>query len=126
MRRSITFVLASLLAFGGMGWFSIASAAEDVVRRGSCTDGGRWRLELTDQGRRIEVDFEVHRSPAGDRWAIRMKHDGDQFFDGARRADDRGDASVDVFVKDRSGADRFVVRATDGSTGEVCRGSASI
>src|SRR5512145_1734955 len=124
MKRMVALALGSLLALSAYS-FAPASAAPDVVRRGSCSDGARWRLELKDDGSRIEVDFEVHRSPAGDAWGVRLRHDGDVFFQGTRTADS-GDFSVDRRVRDGSGTDRFVARATDHSTNEVCRGTANI
>jgi hypothetical protein len=125
MRRIVALALGSLLALSVIGSIP-ASAAPDVVRRGSCSDSARWKLDLTDHGRRIEVDFEVHRSPAGDTWRVRLRHNGDVFFRGERTADDTGEFSVDRHVRDRSGTDRFVARAEDKSTGEVCRGTAKI
>jgi hypothetical protein len=125
MRWIVALALGSLLALSAIGSVP-ASASPDVVRRGSCSDGARWRLELTDHGRQIEVDFEVHRSPAGDTWRVRLRDNGYVFFRGARTADDSGEFSVDPYVRDRSGTDRFVARATDSSTSEVCRGTAKI
>lgn len=125
MKRMLALALGSLLALSA---FSIvpASASPDVTRRGACSDGARWKLELTDHGRRIEVDLEVHRSPVGDRWGVRLLHDGDVFFRGTKTADDSGEFSVHQRVRDRSGTDRLTARARDRATGEVCGGTASI
>jgi hypothetical protein len=120
----MTLAVTALLAVGMMG-FTPASASPDVIRHGACTDGGRWRLELSDHGARIEVDFEVHRSPVGDRWGVRLRHNGVVFFQDVKTARD-GEFSVDRFVRDRIGTDRFIGRAIDRTTGEVCRGTAHI
>lgn len=125
MRRHLSIVLVStaVLTFGAV---APASAAPDVTRRGSCSDSARWKIELEDRGARIEVKFDVHRSAAGDTWRVRMLHDGDVFFRGTRTADGDGEFEVERRVADHSGTDRFVARARNTSTSEVCRGTASI
>jgi hypothetical protein len=120
----MTLAVTVLLAVGMMG-FTPASASPDVIRQGACPDGAKWRFELSDHGARIEVNFEVRRSPVGDRWDVRLKHNGVVFFQDARTAKD-GEFSVDRFVRDRTGTDRFRGRAIDRTTGEVCKGAAHI
>ena len=51
-----------------------APAEPDVVKTRMCTDGARWRLEITDTGDQIKVRFEVHRSPPGHSWRIDLGH----------------------------------------------------
>jgi hypothetical protein len=125
MRRHLSTVLvaATVLTFAAV---APASAAPEVTRRGACSDGATWKIELDDHGARIEVNFEVHHSPDGDTWGIRMRHDGDVFFRGTRTANSDGEFDVDRRVADHSGTDRFVARAHDRSTSEVCTGAASI
>lgn len=120
---SIALVTATALAFLNA---APVSASPDVARRGSCSDGANWEIELEDHGARIEVKFDVHHSPAGDTWHVRVRHDGDVFFRGTRTADGQGEFEVDRRVTDRSGTDRFAARAVNTSTSEVCRGVASI
>ena len=72
MKRIVALALGSLLAVSAIG-SGLASAAPDVVARGSCSDGAKWRLHLTDQGRRIEVTFKVNDEALGrDQWRVRM------------------------------------------------------
>lgn len=127
MSRIVALAFGSVLALSTI-CSGPASAAPDVVARGSCGDSARSRLELTDQGRRIEVRFEVHMGlQARDDWRIRMRHNGDPFFRGVRTATgDSGDVKVDRHVRDRNGTDKFVARGVDASTGEVCRAHAKI
>lgn len=125
MKRLFALGLGSLLTLFTIGVIP-AAASKEVIRRGSCSDGARWKLDLTDHGSRIEVDFEVRRSPAGDTWAIRLRHDGDVYFRGTRTADGSGEFSVDRRVRDRSGTDRFHAGAIDRATSELCRGTAKI
>jgi hypothetical protein len=108
-----------------------APAAPDVVKQGTCSDGARWRLELTDlgPGEGIEVRFEVHDSPPGHLWHIRMWRDREvigadwrEIWLGARLrarvASDSGDFAV-VRLTGRSFGWR--VEAIDSATGQHCR-----
>jgi hypothetical protein len=127
MRRIVALAFVSLLAVSAIG-SGLASAAPDVVVRGSCSDGARSRLQLADRGRRIEVNFKLHTGVlARDDWRIRMYHNGDPFVRGIRKAaGDSGWVKVHRGVQDGNGTDRFVARAVDTSTGEVCRAHAKI
>jgi hypothetical protein len=115
-----------------------ASAAPDVVRHGSCSDGARWRLELTVMGDPaphrpvrdgIKVRFEVHQSPVGHEWRIdfrRMEHNitpfiGHVFFRGTRVASNSGVLVVQLRYPDWVGRDGLFGKAVDGQTGQVCR-----
>jgi hypothetical protein len=125
MKRTLVLALGLTLALNAIG-IPPAVASSDVLRNGSCSDGGRWTLELNHLRRRIEAEFEVRRSPVGDTWRVRLRHDDDVYFRGTRTADDDGEFSVDEKVRDTSGTDRFRARAIDSSTGEVCWGTARI
>jgi hypothetical protein len=117
-----------------------ASAGLDVVRQGTCSDGARSRLELTDIGDRIEVRFEVHRSPVGHSWHIVLRHahgpiDSPDWqhawiFEYTRVASESGDLAVQRSVVDRTYdfffADAFRVKAADQQTGQVCMAVARI
>jgi hypothetical protein len=105
----------------------LASVTPDVARPGWCADGARSRLELTDIGDRIEARFEVHDSPPGHLWHIRiwrerpMSHTN-KVFRGARVASDSGDLAVDRLTPDTAAGGPLGVRvkAIDSATGEVC------
>ena len=78
-----------------------------------------------NQGLRIEVRFEIHRSPTGDAWRISMRRNGTLFFRETKRANDSGD--VKAYPPWFMGMDgRFRARAIDRSTGEVCWAHATI
>jgi hypothetical protein len=111
-----------------------ASAAPDVVRQRTCSDGARWRLELTDTRDRIKVRFEVHQSPPGHEWRIHFRHMshniftvyGHAFFRGTRVARDSGVVVVQRSFPDwnREGPvhpDGVDGRAVDRQTGHVCK-----
>jgi hypothetical protein len=123
----------ALLTFGLLVLQAVpASAAPNVTKR-HCSGGvTRLRLELTDlgPGDGIEVRFEVHDSPPGHLWHIRMWRDREligidwrEIWRGAREASDSGDFAV-VRLTGRSF--EFRVKAIDSATGQVCRGYAPL
>jgi hypothetical protein len=119
----------------------LASGAPDVVKQGTCSDGARWRLELTnavavDQNR-IRVRFEVHRSPEGHSWRITLSTSEGNIppptprlvFRGIRVASGSGDFVVqDRVPHGRNVARRnlFWAKAVDTQTGQVCKAPATI
>ena len=52
-----------------------ASAGDgDVIRRGACSGASDWKLKLSPQDGRIEVEFEVDQNVSGDTWRVRIRH----------------------------------------------------
>jgi hypothetical protein len=100
-----------------------------VVKERACSDGARWRLEITDIGDQIKVRFEVHRSPPGHSWRIHLGHMeynitpccGHTFFRGDRVASDGGDLVVQLARPDWALNAGVRGEAVDGQTGQVCR-----
>jgi hypothetical protein len=104
-----------------------ASAGGDVRRSGSCWENSTWKLKLSPESGRIEVEFEVDQNHNGDTWRVVMKRQGATFFRGSRTTQGpSGSFAVRRVTKDGTGTDRFVARATNPRTEEVCRGTASI
>ena len=119
-----------------------ASAAPDVVYAGMCSDGARWRLELTnvvapDQNR-IKVRFEVYQSPVGHSWRITLSttYESNKLFPpsrlvfrGIRVASDSGDLTVQDHVpqgRNVAQGNVFWAKAVDMQTGQVCTVKATI
>jgi hypothetical protein len=113
----------------------LASGAPDVVRQERCSNGAGVRLELTDTGSSgpIEMRFELHRSPVGHTWHIRIEHSStlsriSVVFEGTKATmGDSGHLVVQrPHIRDRIGVDRFRAEAFDTQTGQVCRVVAGI
>ena len=104
-----------------------ASAKDgDIITRGSCTARSDWKLKLSPENGRIEVEFEVDQNRNGQRWNVTMKRNGNLFWRGARTTQPpSGSFEVRRLTRDGAGADRVVVRARNASSGEVCRGVAT-
>ena len=103
-----TLALGALLVAGS----ALPSLAgnNDVIRRGACSGVSDWKLKLSPENGRIEVEYEVDQNRTGDAWRVRIRHDGDLVFAGTRTT---------------HGAERFVRRfGSCSATGPVTTCSA--
>jgi hypothetical protein len=100
-----------------------------------CSVGAKARLELTYTGDRLNVRFEVHDSPPGHLWHIRIwlnttidPHRRVEMPQRAGVASDSGEfAVVSGFPSEYAfGLRAWFVKAWDSATGEVCRVNGSI
>jgi hypothetical protein len=124
MQKSIVFALVT--AFVLLVPAGIASAGQnDVIREGSCVDASDWKLKVSPENGRLEVEFEVDQNVSGDRWRVRIRHDGDLAFRGVRTTKGAsGSFEVRIVENDTAGPDAFRARARNRSTDEVCVGRA--
>ncbi len=125
MKKRIAFALVT--AFVLLVPAGIASAGQnDVIRRGSCSDSSDWKLKVSPEDGRLEVEFEVDQNVTGDRWRVRIRHDGDLVFRGTRTTRGAsGSFEVRIVENDTSGTDVFRAQARNLSTDEVCVGRAT-
>jgi hypothetical protein len=126
--RLLRIVASTALAgtlLGGLLAGPAAAKDGDVLRRGACSGRSDWKLKLSDENGRIEVQFEVDQNRVGDVWRVRIRHDGDLAFAGRRttRAPS-GSFEVRILQRDRAGDDAFRARAVNPRTGETCVGRA--
>jgi hypothetical protein len=100
---------------------------QDVIRRGSCSGQSDWKLKLSPEDGRVEVEFEVDQNVVGDRWRVRIRHDGDVAFRTTRTTRGAsGSFEARAIEPNHAGSDAFRARARNLSTGEVCVGRASL
>ena len=124
MKRFATVLLIGLLFL--IPASSALAGQGDVIRQGSCSGRSDWKLKLSPEDGRIEVEFEVDQNVVGDRWRVRIRHDGDVAFRGTRITQGAsGSFEVRIVEPNHAGSDAFRARARNLSTGEVCVGSAS-
>jgi hypothetical protein len=124
--RIVVMVLAALTVVGLVAAPAAQAKEGDVITRGSCSGSSDWKLKLSPEDGRIEAEFEVDQNRSGDRWRVRIVHDGDLAFGGTRTTGGAsGSFEVRIVEPNASGTDTFVGRARNTSTGEVCRGTAS-
>ena len=98
----------------------------DVIREGNCSGASDWKLKLSPENGRIEVEFEVDQNRNGVTWNVRLKRNGNLFFAGQRTTQaPSGSFEVRRVTNNGAGSDVFVARAINPATGEVCRGTAT-
>ena len=115
---------AATLAFPAA--LSVAAKDGDVIRTGSCTGNSDWKLKLSPENGRIEVEFEVDSNINGQTWNVKLKKDGNLFFSGQGTTQaPSGSFELRRVVNNGAGTETFVGRARNPATGEICRGTAS-
>jgi len=98
----------------------------DVIRRGSCSGASDWKLKLSPENGRIEVEFEVDQNVVGQTWRVRINQNGDRIFAGSRVTKaPSGSFEVRVLAANTAGDDAFRAVAKDPGTGERCVGRAT-
>ena len=120
---STSALVATMLVAAPM---SVSAKDGDLIRRGSCTASSSWKLKLSPENGRIEVEAEVDQNRNGQKWKVTLKRDGNVFWRGTRTTQPpSGSFEVRKLSRNAPGADRIVVRARNPRTGEVCRGVAT-
>jgi hypothetical protein len=98
----------------------------DVVRTGACSGSADWKLKLSPENGKIEVEYEVDSNRAGQTWHVRILKNGTRIFAGARTTQaPSGSFTVRVVTRNTAGSDSFKARAVNAASGETCVGIAS-
>jgi hypothetical protein len=123
--RSIVATFAGVAIFATLAAVPAVAKDGDVIRQGSCSGATDWKLKLSPENGRIEVEFEVDSNRNGQAWRVRIHHNGDLVFAKVRttRAPS-GSFEVRLVQNNRAGNDVFTARAVNPSTGEICAGRA--
>jgi hypothetical protein len=127
MARIVRFLVAGALMLGIALPTTATSAKDgDVVRRGSCSAASEWKLKLSPENGKIEVEFEVDSNVNGQTWRVRLFHNGTQFFSGLRTTQaPSGSFEVRRVVSNLAGDDVIKGRARNLGTDELCVGRAT-
>jgi hypothetical protein len=128
MRTLVTLGLTALVATLALVAAAPAVAGDDdVIRRGGCTGASDWKLKVGLDDGKIDAEFEVDQNRNGKRWRVVLRRDGNRFFRGVRTTHDpSGSFEVDRRTQNPAGPDRIKARAVNLSSGEVCKGAATI
>ena len=125
----VTMVAALALTLAGTTAASARPSAKpgDVVKAGSCSRASNWKLKLSPDNGRIQVEFEVDSNHVGQTWRVRIAKNGTRIFTGLRMTKaPSGSFTVRTLTSNPAGTDLFRARATNPATGETCIGIASI
>ena len=117
---------ALAVALAVAGSTSAMANPNDVIQRGSCSGSTDWKLKLSPQDNRIEVEYEVDSNVNGQTWQVKIKKNGAGIFSGSRvTGQPSGSFEIRKVTSDTAGTDLFRARAVNSATGEVCVGTAS-
>jgi hypothetical protein len=129
MNKTLT---RSTVAVAGIGLVAVAvpvalagsAAAKDreVERKGTCSMGSaRYDFSVDkERGGRLDVDFDLDSKP-GERWRVKLRHGKKVIVKTTRTTDREGEIDVDRTRPNTPGKDKFVARAKNLATGELCR-----
>lgn len=95
-------------------------------KEGRCTSTSTYELNLEKEGRWIDVDLDIDTRRAGQKWKVKVTHEGKTVYNKTRTTDREGEFDVDKYVKNTRGKDKVTFKATNRSTGEVCSASLTI
>ena len=131
MNRRIALATAALTGSALLAVPVAASAAPiraDVEREkdGRCSSSSTWDFNHEKEHGRIDIDVDVDSRAAGQKWKVKITHEGNTVYNKTRTTDREGEIDVSRNVKDTRGKDKVTFRATNNSTGEVCRASLTI
>jgi hypothetical protein len=109
MRKAVAVWLVALFV---LALPAVASAGDrDVIREGPCSGRSDWKLKLSPEDGRIEVEFEVDQNVVGDEWRVRIRHDGEIAFRGTRTTRGAsGSFELRIVEPNTAGADGFRAR----------------
>ena len=128
MRKMMKAAIAIVGVVGILGSGPAALANDrDVVRTGSCSGRSDWKLKLSPEDGRLEVEFEVDQNVVGDTWRVTIRQNGDRIFRGVRETKGpSGSFEVRTLANNTEGTDAFRAKARNLSTDETCVGRSSI
>ena len=121
--RIVRMTVAAALATAIVGVTPALANDADVIREGNCSGASDWKLKLSPENGRIEVEYEVDQNVNGDKWRVVLRHNGVKVADVVRTPKPpSGSFEVLRLVDNAAGEDRFRARATNQETGKVCGG----
>jgi hypothetical protein len=127
MKRVMGLLVGAALVLTVAGAAPASAKDTDVIRTGACSGTADWKLKLSPQDGRIEVEFEVDSNVAGQTWNVRIFQNGIRIFSGSRTTQPpSGSFEVRVLANDNPGTDSFRGRAVNPADGQTCVGTASI
>jgi hypothetical protein len=118
--------LAGILVASVMGVGTASAKAGDIIKTGNCSAASTWKLKLSPQNGKIQVEFEVDQNVVGQTWRVTFNDNGVRVFRGlAVTKAPSGSFEVRKVIADLAGPDNIVAKARNLQTNEVCRASAT-
>jgi len=124
MQRIVRIAVAGALVWTVAGTTNAFAKSGDVIRTGACSGTSDWKLKLSPDNGKIEVEYEVDSNVNGQTWNVKIFKDGSRIFNGNRTTSGAsGSFTVRLVTSDPAGTDAFRAKATN--AGQTCVGRAS-
>ncbi|HEX9124407.1 MAG TPA: hypothetical protein VF984_13795 [Actinomycetota bacterium] len=126
MKGFLRLAVAGALVMSLAGAVPAMAKDGDVIRRGSCSGASDWKLKLSPEDGRIEVEYEVDSNVVGQTWKVKIFKNGTRILGGSRVTKaPSGSFTVRLVTSNPAGTDAFRGKAVNANTGESCIGRAS-
>ena len=128
MSRIRVLIGTALVAGAIMSVPSPAMAREgDVIRTGSCSGSADWKLKVSPENGRWEVEFEVDSNRVGQTWRVKIRDNGVLRYNRLKTTTaPSGSFTARKLMANMAGTDNIVARARNINSGQVCVAKLSI
>ena len=124
MKRRMTAAATAAAVLLTVGAVPAMASDPEKIRRGGCSGPADWKMKVSPDDGRLEVEAEVDSNVTGQTWRWRLSHNGSVSARGTKITRGRsGSFDVERRMANLAGTDRFRFRAVHGD--QVCRGSIS-
>lgn len=94
-----------------------------VIRTGGCSAAADWKVKVSPENGRLEVEYEIDANRRAQRWQVRLFHGPRRMHEVVRTTRGRsGSFSVRDLARNTAGADRFRIRAVRVGGDQRCVG----
>jgi hypothetical protein len=124
-KRAAAAAFAALALVGTVGTLPASAKAGDVRVSGTCTGAARTKIKIGPRDGRLEVEAEVDSNRNGQRWNVRMRHNGVLVHNGTSTTAGRsGSFEVRKVLPNKAGTD--TITAVSRYNGQTCTVTARI
>lgn len=122
IRISATLAAAALTA-ATLAPAPAVAGDRQVLRTGSCNSAAVWKLKVSPENGRLEVQYEVDTNRRGQRFRVRIFHGPRRIHNAVHTTRGRsGSFTARLLATNTSGRDRFRARAVQLNGGQRCAG----
>ena len=110
--RLMRVAVAGVLVFAVAGTTNAFAKDGDVIKRGSCSGASDWKLKLSPENGKIEVEYEVDSNHVGQTWRVKLFENGNRIFVGTKTTQGAsGSFTVRKLAANTAGSDSFRAQA---------------
>jgi hypothetical protein len=101
--------------------------AGDIIRTGNCSGSADWKLKVSPENGRWEVEFEVDSNRVGQTWRVKIYSEGVLRYNQLKQTlAPSGSFTARKIVPNTTGTDDIVARARNINSGHLCVAKLSV